>query len=61
MKFCQEKNIVFVFCVGERGGVVSDLFLQRTKSTHILFFFFFFFFGGGGGGWNGRGSFVATG
>ena len=37
----KEKNIYFVFCVGE--GVVSDFFYKESKSTH------FFFFGGGGG------------
>ena len=42
----KEKNIFFVFCVGE--GVVSDFFLQRIE--------IYTFFLGGGGEWNGRGS-----
>ena len=42
----KEKNIYFVFCVGE--GVVSDFFYKESKSTH-----FFFFGGGGGAEWNG--------
>ena len=39
----KEKNIFFVFCVGE--GVVSDFFFTKNRNLHI----FFFFLGGGGG------------
>ena len=44
----KEKNIFFVFCVGEGGGVVIIFFYKESKSTH--------FFLCVGGGWNVRSS-----
>ena len=49
----KEKNIFFVFCVGEGGRWQVIYFFTTNRNLHN-----FFFLGGGGGvkAWNGRGS-----